>query len=299
VPRLVKTERVFIGVLAFGNTTNVSLVQMAHELPGVSADPSNRFEFTWDVQAGTQPQEYARNLLIGKFLRTNCDTLLMIDDDMIQHGWLTLAVLDTPDYDIAGPIQLMFMPKRKASETEEAREPAIYPCAFMFTDREEMSKIRPVWPMRDTKVMTVDAVGSGCMAIRRHVLEDERMLLEPGLDPPALFKNQYRANGERIRGLDVDFCRRATMLGHTVRVNWRAEIGHHKRVDLNQVEEYAKTQFHLGYKEGVTHAVQVAQEQSATSGGQDREPRPEPRYEAVGESRLDRVARPASGQATG
>lgn len=262
-----KRERVMVGILAFDNRVNVSLMQMAHELPLVAANPNNRYEFTLYCQAGTRPQEYARNLIIEKFLQSPCDTLLMIDDDMVQQGWTTLKLLDTPGYDIAGPVQLMFL--NYDPTTDPPRMPEVFPCAF-FRDSTQNGKMVPMWPAPGTKHNKVDAVGSGCIAIKRRVLEDKRMLIAEGYSPPAFFQNHYDPNGWRTRGLDIDFCFRATDLGYRVMVNWEAQIGHLKHVDLNHVEMYAKTQFKLGYEVGAKNALRMAQEQGWTPPGEDR-----------------------------
>lgn len=243
-----KKEKVFIGIPSFSNHVNLSLLQMAWELPFVSADPSTKYEFHLHADGGQRPQDLCRNRITGAFLKSNCDVLLMIDDDMIQKGWRTMRLLDTPDYDICAPIQLMFHPINVEAGRDKA---AIYPCAF--TQSEEQAKanqMSPVYPTGELECTEVDAVGSGCIAIRRHVLENEKMLLAPGYDPPAMWASQYEPNWVRYQGLDINFCLRAKALGYTIKVNWNAEIGHNKDVDLNEVEAYAKSQFTQGYEEG-------------------------------------------------
>lgn len=241
-------EKVYIGVLAGDSKVNVSLAMMAYQLPLVTFDPGSRFEFMFHIEDGVRPQEYARNRIIERFLKTDGETLLMIDNDMVQLGWKTMAILDTPDYDIAGPLQLMWHP----INYHQGRDvPELYPCVMNWVD-EPNHKMTPIYPQKvDETIIEVDAVGSGCIAIKRRVLEDPRMEIEVGMSPPAFFRNEYEANGNRTRGLDVAFCKRAKDLGYTVKANYNAEIGHLKTVDLNQVNIYGMWSLRKGM-EGVS-----------------------------------------------
>ena len=259
-------EKVFIGIPAFDNQVNLSLLQMAYELPVVSANPGTAYDFTLLADGGQRPQEWCRNRIIQRFLETDCETLLMIDNDMVQMGWRTLKLLETPDYDIAGPVQLMF----HEINHEQGRDiPELYACAFVF-DRTQDNKMHPTYPVpNEPMVRDVEAVGSGCMAIKRHVLEDERMHVEPGMQPPAIFRNVYEANGNRLRGLDIDFCKRAHELGYKIKMNWEAEIGHLKTIDLNQVNVYGLAQYRGGM-EAARREIQVDQAEGGEKAGNGR-----------------------------
>lgn len=261
-------ERVMVAVIAGDNMAHASLLHMAFGLPFITADPSNRLEFhLWD-ESGKCPQELARNAACGKFLdaRSNSDgepldTLVMIDNDMIFHE-STLGVLDTPDYDIAAPVQMMCLPKNP----EEGRETAmIFPCALDKNPELPYKSTPQYYEQGRGASFEVDAVGSGCIAIKRRVLEDPRMLIEPGWDPPALWRNLYQPNCGRLKGLDVDFCHRAKDLGYTVKVNWGCVMGHRKSVDLNEMEEYAAAQLSKGIEIGRRRALQVEEERSQSA----------------------------------
>lgn len=248
-------ERVMVATLSGGGMIHASHAILAHFLPIWSQSPNVPYEFSYKIEAGTSPQEYARNILCKDALESGADTLLMMDDDMIVSGTI-LDLLATPGYDIAAPLQYMFMPPNP----ERGRHfPECLPCAFEF-DKEapEGQQIRPVYPTSPEGSSVVEAVGSGVMAIKRRVLEDPRMLLTEGLEPPALWKNIYRDNGERIRGLDIDFCRRAHALGYRIMVNWGVQVGHYKRTNLNDIDAFAKGSFMLGIQKGIKDGKSVA-----------------------------------------
>lgn len=255
-------ENVMIGILAGDNRVNVSIAGALFNLPFLSGDDSNRFIFLPWICAGYRPQEFARNTIIEKFLSDpGGDTLIMIDNDMILHGHDTLLkLLDTPDYDIAGPLQLMgFRHDTRDDAGNVTGQPKIYPvCGMYDRSRPAGKRFVPVLPVNGEKHTQVDIVGSGIMAIKRRVLEDPRMQIEPGMSPPAIFRNVYEANGNRTRGLDVDFCVRARELGYRVVVNWSATSGHFKDMDLYEIEVYAKQQFMLGVEARERDAIPLA-----------------------------------------
>jgi len=259
-------ERVFVAVLAGGNRPNTSLNELANQLPYWSGQPEIPFRFSYWVESGVRSQELARNRICKRFLASNADVLLMIDDDMVVSGWDSLRVLTTPDYDIAAPLQLMF--DSGIDEATGEIKPAVKPCAFMYDT--EADGYRQLYPAPGVTHTECGAVGGGMIAIRRRVLEDPKMLLAPDLDPPALFRTRFAPNYERVRGNDVDFCHRAGQCGYVVKVNWGARTGHLKTVDLYQVEVYAKQQFVLGYEQGVKDALSMAQKQSRPDNGEAR-----------------------------
>jgi hypothetical protein len=223
------------------------------------------------------------------------DTLLMVDNDMIQHGWRSLQILDTPDYDIAGCLQYAWFPR----DYQENRPPHAWPC--VFTRKPEGEKgMQAVYPQPGENYREVDRVGSGFMAIKRRVLADERMLLAPGFDPPAMWRNVYEPNFVRAKGLDMDFCDRAKANGHRVVVNWRAEIGHNKTVNLNEVDEYAKAQAIQGFEMGVQHGLSMAEGRGGAEDGRNGNNGPErPGHEEVEGDGLDRADRAAQEVAAG
>ncbi len=249
-----RRERVLVVGISGSHQLNASLTHLASQLPIVNARTDHPFLFYWDQVDGVSPQELARNMACGKAKAAGADILLQIDNDMISMGWKTLRCLVGNDWDICAPVQMMWLPK----SLDPKRDPQAYPCAFTRMPDGGPGQIANYPKPGEARRQQVDRVGSGCIAIRRHVLEDERMLLAPGYDPPALWRNVYQPNFIRERGLDMDFCDRAKDLGYRVVIDWNAEIGHQKTANVNDIEEYAKAQSMLGYSIGVKHAIQMA-----------------------------------------
>lgn len=261
--RKTKTEQVLIVVLAGSKTVHATICQLASECDRFSALSSHPYTLDFRILTAS-PQERARNEACGmalSVLKDPNDTLVMIDDDMITHGWRTLKVLDAPDYDIAAPLQYAWFPKGY----KEGKLPQAVPCAFMAVgDDGQVS----AYPDGKSPQAVVDRVGSGFIAIKRRVLADERMLLATGYNPPALWRNVYAPNFVRVKGLDVDFCDRARALGYRIVVDWSAEVGHAKSADANDIDLYAKTQFKAGYEIGVRDGIQMVESGSGSIGGE-------------------------------
>jgi len=237
---------------------HASQAMLAYHLPYWTGQDEVPFAFMLWIEAGSSPQPYKRNRIIQRFLDSDCDILMMIDDDMIVDKRI-IGLLNTPDYDVVGPLQYTM----KGIDPDKGRTvPECFPCAFNAGD--EDGQMLPVWP-KQGDVAKVDIVGSGVIAIRRCVLEDSRMLHEADLDPPAFFRDIYLANGRRTRGLDVDFCRRATELGYRVRVNWGIEVGHFKRVNLNDIDLYAKSQFMMGLRVGGNNEIRLEKQEDGAA----------------------------------
>lgn len=267
-----KTEDVLVVILCGNHNAHASLLQMASELDRFSVMDTHRFTMHFHPITAS-PQELARNtacaLALATLERPN-DTLLMIDNDMIQKGWSSMRILDTPDYDIAGGLQYMWLPR----DAEKKREPEARPCAFVRRTDGEIGQT-VIYPQPGEIAARVDRVGSGFMAIKRRVIADPRMLLASGFDPPALWRNVYQPNFMRDKGLDMDFCDRAKALDYRIVVNWQAEIGHNKTANVNEIDEYAKTQWVSGYELGVAHGIRVAREGcGGAQEGSDRGPGP-------------------------
>jgi hypothetical protein len=107
-----------------------------------------------------------------------------------------------------------------------------------------------ITPQQNKMIVDISGAGTGAMVIDRRVLEDPGMHLDPiytGLDEkpasiheetddpswaPAIFRTRYKANGQRLRGEDLDFTLRAWRLGYSMKCHLGVMFGHAKRIDL-------------------------------------------------------------------
>jgi hypothetical protein len=160
-----------------------------------------------------KPISNNRNKIVQRFLAMkDYDYLLMIDDDVVP----TPNILDLLDFDKDIITPVMFTRHNKN----------VYP---LVMDRTKDGKYRNRKPIDIKGLMEVDATGTGCMFIKREVLE------HPALKHP--FKNHYDADGIKTTGLDFNFCTRAKKVGFKVWVHGDYVAGHYTLVDLKDVYE--------------------------------------------------------------
>jgi hypothetical protein len=193
------------------------------------------------------PVEYARNVLTGMFLkREDCDRMFFMDHDMIPDQTAYQLFAET-EADIVVGRALIFDAKT------ETTPPTMKFSAFLHDDKDEL--FHSLIPAPGEASREVDGAGTACMVIKRKVLEDRRMWGETKYknllgqdcdleleqaDPmwaPPIFRRITTPSGRTQRGEDLDFCRRARLLGYSVKVIWGAGFGHLKEVNLENVME--------------------------------------------------------------
>src|SRR4030042_4316137 len=132
-----------------------------------------------------KPISNNRNTIVQKFLSTECEYLMMVDDDIIPPPNI-LRLVDF-DKDIITP--LMFTKQRGE----------LLP---IFLTRKPDGIYDVDDYLNKTGLCECDATGTGCIIIKRKVLED--------LKYP--FRNKYDIDGVKTLGLDLNFCQRAKEL---------------------------------------------------------------------------------------
>jgi hypothetical protein len=171
--------------------------------------------------------DVARNELVIEFLKTNCDWLLFMDDDVVACKDL-MRIFDVEGAQIVAPYSNSFH-----------EEPIISVYQWMDDKREMLATmpreamqdvfkrckeagIRPIYPIGD--------VVGNCYAVRRGVFA--RTIDEDG----EWFKQVWRSpSGALRRGEDTYFFRRCNALGINVHVAFDVRVGHHKMVDMAQL----------------------------------------------------------------
>lgn len=168
-----------------------------------------------------------RNRIAKRFLNSKCDYLLMMDNDIVPL--FNPAPFVHADKDILGfPAKV-----RQAGGVlnwvaykEAQDEPGFYyPVDFSSID------------MATFDFLECDAVGTGCIMIRRDVIE-ELFKLADGDGWKAPFTISLTEWGEMKHGTDIAFCRRAKAAGFNVvsTVNYVCE--HYKEVGLLEIMGY-------------------------------------------------------------
>ena len=186
-------------------------------------------------EAGRLSVASVRNEIVRKFLKTDCDVLLMVDDDLTPHRdvlamsqYVRLSAIETPEprYDVVGaPYMLLRQPIAMIAT----------PCVFNRGPRGGFKFIPEVFSQ--TGLVPCDALGTGCMMIARRVLEDKRCVpFSLGVD----------ADGVMVMTEDLLFCVRAKEAGYTIAADFARVADHWNCISLNTV--------HKGYMDAFVKA---------------------------------------------
>jgi len=196
-----------------------------------------RREFTWDVlprMRGTKgvtlvwenpretwanPISSNRNLITLRFLQTDCDYLLMLDNDVIpMFNPLELVYADK---DIVG------FPAKVRSSGQLIAWTAYIPHSsgegYSTLDLNAFDDMLDLIPC--------DIVGTGCILIKRKVLEKLK----------APFHVEFDENGVEAYGTDFAFCRKAKANGFKVHTTLQRRCEHFKEVGLLDIEGWDST----------------------------------------------------------
>jgi len=176
-----------------------------------------------------KPIQHNRNSIVKDFLkRKEYDYLLMIDSDIVPPK--DLFRLADYDVDVITPVMFAF------KEINDI--PTVIPLVLEHYDNNEnvqnykvegpLPRYRVREDLDGTEGLTeVDATGTGCIMIKREVLENEEL--------NAPFTNYFDEDGLRYEGLDLSFCRRAKDAGYKVFVDTDMVCSHLTELDLKQI----------------------------------------------------------------
>ena len=162
-----------------------------------------------------------RNTIVQKFLATDCDYLMMVDADIVPP----LNVLNLADFDKDIITPLMFV-KQKGM---------LIP---LFLKRNKDGLYDAGDYLNLVGLQEVSATGTGCIIIKRKVLET---LKHP-------FQNIYDEDGIKTKGNDFAFCEEAAKHGFKTWVHLDFVAGHHTTSDLKD-EFYQSLQKYKAEKE--------------------------------------------------
>ncbi len=163
------------------------------------------------------PISSSRNAIVQRFLQTDCSWLLVLDDDVVPlHNPLRMVWADK---DIVG------------SPAKIRQESQILSWAVYLKSSVVDAYIPVNLEAQDptAELLKVDAIGAGCILIRRKVLET--------LNAP--FRCEYDDNGVLTYGTNFAFCRKATAAGFEVwacRNSWCEHV--ENNVGLLDMEGY-------------------------------------------------------------
>lgn len=234
-------EHIFIGIPCVGDDMHIALLHFLTAIDGVNKNEAAPWKFSWTVKSGLRPVEFARNRIVGEFLKTDANRLFFIDADMIP-GTESLQLLHV-DADIVSGAAFAF------KRSQGGGQPRLELCSYKYNVRGD-NKFNSIIPGPGASVLDIDGCGTACMVIRRKVLEDPAMRLAPNYEwysneynvedehdgeAPAIFQTHYKPNGEILRGEDLDFCYRAKNAGYSLKLHAGVDFGHVKPMNLSEV----------------------------------------------------------------
>ena len=205
--------KVFIGVLNQGsiNTT------LASQLISMVADCMITKEFMPHLRfSSVTGVEYNRNTLVKEFLKTDNEWLMMVDEDNPPvKNPLELIKLNK---EVIGLPTMMW----RGIGGKDGNSGVAFN-AYKAVGLDWQTLVND-----GEKIVEVDRVGTGCIIIRRDVLEGFKA-------PFSAVVNEE--DGTRARGEDITFCDKARERGVKIWVNWDYICSHYKTIDLLDVAQ--------------------------------------------------------------
>lgn len=208
-----KIQKVYLAILNHGTLRRE---MSAVVIPAMSK--TKGIELIWEHPNKTwaNPISSNRNEIVKRFLKTNCDYLLMIDDDVVpMHNPCELVFSDR---DIIGSPALV----RASGGTLvwTAYIPHSNGVGYSAIDLNSFDDM--------FDLLSVAIVGTGCILIKRKVLE---LLKAP-------FHCEFDEDGIQTYGTDFAFCRKATKAGFKVYTTMHRRCEHFKNVGYNNMDAW-------------------------------------------------------------
>jgi|TARA_Y100000310_G_scaffold312222_1_gene359299 hypothetical protein len=194
----IRQKTIYVAILNQGDIRT----DLAQVINVMIQNDSYRLQLTYPA---AKPITNNRNTIVQKFLATDCDYLMMVDSDIVPP----INILNLADFDKDIITPLMFV-KQKGM---------LIPL-FLKRNRDGMYDAADY--LGKVGLQEVDATGTGCIIIKREVVEEMKHL----------FKNRYDEDGIKVLGNDFAFCQDAKKLGFRVWVHLDYVAGHHSTQDL-------------------------------------------------------------------
>ena len=187
--------------------------------------PECPFRFDTHVVPGVRPIQFARNLIVDTFLASDAQWLIMVDDDQVvpENFWQLMTVSDADV--VSGKTYCWVGNKYTAGRLR------LNQYSLIKREEVEFPECYNVWEPAEAKGQPyrVPIVGTGCIAIRRHVLE--------ALGPNC-FQFSYKKNGSIMGGEDINFSQMCNQSGFVIAVHPGVRFGHVKSLDLAEVADW-------------------------------------------------------------
>ena len=167
-----------------------------------------------------KPMMFHRNHIVNQFLKTDCEYLLWIDDDVVPPP---NAIEKMIAHDVDAVSALCF-----CTRPDDYGLVRPYPVAMKNADNGEFLIHFPTMPLEE-----IDACGGGCVLVKRAVYE------HPEMKNP--YQHQMKENGEMGMTCDFAIWRRAKKLGFKLFLDATVPCSHIRELDLKSFNDTLMT----------------------------------------------------------
>lgn len=222
-------KHILIAIPSRNSLVHIPVATFASEAIKQNSHRNCPYWFSVAMLEAVEPTEYARNILVSVALdhKHKVDAIWFVDEDMKPTFPDSFAMLDIDSDITAGVAPIL---------SKDIGKPSFTWNLYREIQKGEGEKDTSFFPvgLNGGKPMEVDGVGTACMIIKRHVLEDKRLWLqEERVDNIVpMFRWPRAITGATLGTDDLDFCRRARALGYKITVSPSVRWGHLKEVDL-------------------------------------------------------------------
>ena len=222
-------------------TTPIATLMCDCVLEGLK--PGGQWVYSFRIVNDYFPTEYARNVLCRHFLESDAQYMWFIDSDTMPDE-NSFKLFDVDADIVAGVYPI-------GRQERGNRVLAVDWGMYQKSPEHENGWLAlPLEAYQKGEVIDVDAVATGCMVIKRKVIEHFAKTAEKDADgTPAIFFWPKVCTGKSICSDDFDFCKRAKAAGFEIKVHTSVRWGHLKFKDLRDVYQQLKTAWMAGYEE--------------------------------------------------
>lgn len=245
IAKKTKRKHIFVGIpcTKAALTTRIATLMCDCSVEGLL--PGKKLVFTIRIINDYFPTEYARNVLCRDFLQSDAEYLWFIDSDTLpDDNWMKLFDVDADIVAGVYPIG-----RQEKGNKVLALDWGLYNKA---PEHKYGWMALPLEAYQKDEVIECDAAATGCMVIKRKVIEHFMKTAEVDDDGiPGIFKWPKKPSGKSICSDDFDFCTRAKEEGFNLKVHTGVRWGHLKFKDLKDVYEQLKSAWMAGYEESM------------------------------------------------
>jgi len=154
-----------------------------------------------------KPCAHARNHIVQKFLKSNNEWLIMIDEDVVPSQ---------------NPFELILLNKDVIICPTLIYQ---YKVGWNVYKTDANGYWQPIKDLPENDLIEIDAGGTGCILIKRNVLEKIK----------APFERIFDENGIETMGLDLSFSKKAKEVGFKIFCPTDYQCSHFKTINLKNI----------------------------------------------------------------